>query len=80
MVIRTKIKFAKKNGYKKFFRENAVALINKQENPVGTRILGPMPKDLKKKKNYKNLLVFQQDLYKFSYKITKYAFFTQFLF
>jgi large subunit ribosomal protein L14 len=50
LVIRTKIKFAKKNGYKKFFRENAVVLINKQENPVGTRILGPMPKDLRKKK------------------------------
>lgn len=50
LVIRTKIKFAKKNGYKKFFKENAVALINKQENPVGTRILGPMPKHLKKKK------------------------------
>jgi len=50
LIIRTKVKFSKKNGYKKFFKENAVALINKHENPIGTRILGPMPKYLKRKK------------------------------
>jgi large subunit ribosomal protein L14 len=30
--------------------ENSVTLISKQGNPIGTRILGPIPKILKKKK------------------------------
>jgi len=32
------------------FNENSVTLMNKQENPIGTRIIGPLPKTLKKKK------------------------------
>ncbi len=50
LIIRTKVKFLKKNGYEKSFKENAVALINKQENPIGTRILGPISKFLRRKK------------------------------
>lgn len=50
LIIRTKTKFRKKNGYEKKFKENAVALLNKQGNPIGTRILGPISKNLKKKK------------------------------
>jgi len=49
LVIRIKIYSKKKNGFYIKFQENAVALINKQGNPVGTRILGPIPKILKKK-------------------------------
>jgi large subunit ribosomal protein L14 len=49
LIIRTKTKYRSKTGYEKIFKENAVALINKQGNPVGTRILGPIPKNLKKK-------------------------------
>ena len=30
--------------------ENSVILISKQGNPIGTRVLGPIPKTLKKKK------------------------------
>lgn len=50
LVIRTKIQHKKKDG--SFFRlnENSVILISKQGSPVGTRILGPIPKILKKKK------------------------------
>ena len=33
-----------------FLKENVVALITKQGTPVGTRILTPLPKKLKKKK------------------------------
>jgi ribosomal protein L14 len=32
------------------FKENSVILINKQGNPIGTRIIGPLPKNFKKEK------------------------------
>lgn len=50
LIIRTKIGSTKENGFRCLFTENAVVLINKQGNPVSTRILGPVPKGLKKKK------------------------------
>jgi large subunit ribosomal protein L14 len=50
LVIRTKTQYKKRDGSIFFLSENAVTLLNKQGNPVGTRILGPMPKMLKKKK------------------------------
>lgn len=49
LIIRTKVYSKKKNGFYIKFQENSVALINKQGNPVGTRIIGPIPKLLKKK-------------------------------
>ena len=50
LVIKTKKQYQKKDGSSFFLQENAVVLINKQGNPIGTRILGPIPKVLKKKK------------------------------
>ncbi|MBE0439307.1 MAG: 50S ribosomal protein L14 [Gammaproteobacteria bacterium] len=50
LVVRTKKRYKKRDGSVFLLEENAVALINKQGNPVGTRILGPVPKVLKKKK------------------------------
>jgi len=50
LVVRTKKSYKKKDGSSFFLQENAVALINKQGNPIGTRILGPIPKVLKKTK------------------------------
>jgi large subunit ribosomal protein L14 len=50
LVIRTKKQYKISNGLVFSSDENAVVLINKQGNPVGTRILGPIPKILKKKK------------------------------
>jgi large subunit ribosomal protein L14 len=50
LVIRTKRQYRKKDGSLFLLQENAVVLINKQGNPIGTRILGPIPKMLKKKK------------------------------
>nr|YP_010134113.1 ribosomal protein L14 [Tryblionella apiculata]QWM93603.1 ribosomal protein L14 [Tryblionella apiculata] len=50
LVIRTKNKYKRKDGSLFVLQENAVALINKQGNPIGTRVLGPLPKVLKKKK------------------------------
>nr|QYB22890.1 ribosomal protein L14 [Nitzschia ovalis] len=50
LVIRTKKQFKKKDGSSFILNENSVTLINKQGNPIGTRVLGPIPKTLKKKK------------------------------
>lgn len=50
LVIRTKTKLKKKDGFSLSFSENSVVLINKQGNPIGTRIVGPLPQILKKKK------------------------------
>jgi large subunit ribosomal protein L14 len=50
LVIRTKTQYKKRDGSSFLLNENSVTLINKQGNPIGTRILGPIPKTLKKKK------------------------------
>lgn len=50
LVVRTKKRYKKQDGSLFLLEENAVALINKQGNPIGTRVLGPVPKTLKKKK------------------------------
>jgi large subunit ribosomal protein L14 len=50
LVVRTKNKYKKKDGSLFSLQDNSVVLINKQGNPIGTRILGPIPKILKKKK------------------------------
>jgi len=47
LIIRTKIKYNKKNGLQFCFNENSVVLINKQENLLGTRVIGPLPKILR---------------------------------
>ena len=49
LVIRTKKQSSRKDGSSFVLQENSVALINKQGNPIGTRIIGPIPKALKKK-------------------------------
>ena len=50
LVVRTKKRCKKRDGSMFLLEENAVVLINKQGNPIGTRILGPISRTLKKKK------------------------------
>jgi len=57
LVLRTKTLYKKKDGSSIIFHENSVALINKQGNPVGTRIIGPLPRLLKKRKLQKFLSI-----------------------
>jgi large subunit ribosomal protein L14 len=57
LIIRTKTSYKKKDGSSIIFNENSVALMNKQGNPVGTRIIGPLPKLLKKRKVQKFLSI-----------------------
>lgn len=49
LIIKTKIGYKKKNGIRQKFGSNCVTLINKQGNPIGTRIIGFMPKYFRKK-------------------------------
>lgn len=55
LIIRTKTILKKKDGSEISFKENAVALLNNLGKPVGTRIIGPIPKFLKNKKYQKFL-------------------------
>jgi len=53
IILRTKYKTVKKDGTVVFFQSNAVSLINKQGKPIASRIIGPVPKFLKKRKKLK---------------------------
>ena len=53
IILRTKNKVKKKDGTVVSFQSNVVSLINKQGKPIASRILGPVPKLLKKKKMLK---------------------------
>ena len=44
------MRYKKKDGSSFFLKDNSIAIINKQGTPIGTRIIGPIPKILKKKK------------------------------
>lgn len=50
LIIKTKVKYTKKDGSNFKLQNNSVVLLNKQGNLIGTRILGPVTKQLKKKK------------------------------
>lgn len=50
LLLRTKNRQKSANGFQMYLQENSIALINKQGNPVGSRIMGFLTKDLKKKK------------------------------
>ena len=49
LIIGLRATYQIKNGFKILQKENLVVLLNKQGNPVGTRILKPVPKFLRKK-------------------------------
>jgi len=53
IIVRTKNKAVKKDGSSIFFQSNAVSLVNKQGKPIASRIVGPLPKVLKKRKKIK---------------------------
>ena len=50
ILIRTRKPLQRKDGSSISFAENATLLLNAQEQPVGTRIIGPIPYELKKYK------------------------------
>ncbi len=50
LIIKTKKKKMNKDGSHIFFNNNSVSLINKQNKPLASRILGPVSKSLRKSK------------------------------
>jgi large subunit ribosomal protein L14 len=57
LLIRTKTKLKKKDGSSMTFTENSVILLSDTDKPIGTRIIGPIPKFFKKKKFQKFLSI-----------------------
>ena len=49
VIVRTKAKIARKDGSKLRFDTNSVVIIDNQMNPRGTRIFGPVARELREK-------------------------------
>jgi large subunit ribosomal protein L14 len=49
VIVRTKKEMARKDGSSIKFDDNAVVLIDKQHEPIGTRIFGPVTRELRGK-------------------------------
>ena len=49
MIVRTKKEFRRRDGSYIRFDENAAVVINKDKEPVGTRIFGPVARELREK-------------------------------
>ena len=57
LVIRTKAKMKYKDNNIIYFNENAISLLNKHNNPIATRIIGPVSRKLKKARYQKFLSI-----------------------
>lgn len=55
LVVRTKKQKRRKDGSVIRFDDNAVVIVNKDGNPVGTRVFGPVARELRDKKYLKIL-------------------------
>ncbi|GFP34939.1 large subunit ribosomal protein L14 [Candidatus Hakubella thermalkaliphila] len=53
VVVRTKKEYRRKDGSYIRFDDNAAVIINEQNNPRGTRIIGPVARELREKKYMK---------------------------
>lgn len=47
VIVRTRRAFRRKDGSSLIFSENAVVLLNKDKEPLGTRIFGPVVRELR---------------------------------
>lgn len=55
VVVRAAMQRGRCDGSDIKFDDNAVVLVNKQGEPIGTRVYGPVPHELRKKKHIKIL-------------------------
>lgn len=53
IIVRKKFKSKRVDGSYITFTKNSIVLLNNKNNPIGTRIFGPVSKDLRIKKNLK---------------------------
>jgi len=49
VIVRTKYTISRRDGSKLRFDDNASVIINKENNPRGTRVFGPIARELKDK-------------------------------
>ena len=49
VIVRTKHSFRRKDGSRLRFDDNASVIINKENNPRGTRVFGPIAREMKEK-------------------------------
>ena len=49
VIVRTKYSICRKDGSRVRFDDNASVIINKENNPRGTRVFGPIARELKEK-------------------------------
>ncbi|GKC46159.1 50S ribosomal protein HLP, mitochondrial-like protein [Tanacetum coccineum] len=59
MVVRAAMQKGRCDGSEVKFDDNAVVLVNKQGEPIGTRVFGPVPHEVRKKKHVKILSLAQ---------------------
>lgn len=50
LIIRTKSRVQRKNFSSFFCKENSLVILNSNKKPVGTRVLGPIPKEFRSSK------------------------------
>jgi large subunit ribosomal protein L14 len=55
VVVRAAMQRGRCDGSQIRFDDNAIVLVNKQGEPIGTRVFGPVPHELRKKKHVKIL-------------------------
>ncbi|KAJ3674527.1 hypothetical protein LUZ60_009802 [Juncus effusus] len=55
VVVRAAMQRGRCDGSEIRFDDNAIVLVNKQGEPIGTRVFGPVPHELRKKKHVKIL-------------------------
>ncbi len=53
IVVRTSSPIKRKDGSMIRFDKNAAVIVNKQSEPIGTRIFGPVPRELRAKNHMK---------------------------
>ena len=53
IVVRTRSAIKRKDGSVIRFDKNAAVIVNKQSEPIGTRIFGPVPRELRAKNHMK---------------------------
>ena len=53
IVVRTSSSIKRKDGSVIRFDKNAAVIVNKQSEPIGTRIFGPVPRELRAKNHMK---------------------------
>lgn len=61
VVVRTRNNIRRKGGLYVRFDENAVVILNAKKEPVGTRIFGPIPRELKEK-GFEKIVSLAQDI------------------